>query len=164
MKRKTIIRVIQLLGVALLAMALLGAGEDEHARYNRLGHGMMCVCGCNQILLECNHVGCSYSETMTKQLKSMLAAGKTDEEIKAAFVQQYGVIVLAAPTNKGFDRVAWIMPFVIFGLGLGAVIYVVKTWKNRQTRLANAIGAAAAATAPEELDELRRKAREETEV
>ncbi len=161
--RKTYVkRGLQLMAVALLAMTLLGAGDDQHKRYDRLGHGMMCVCGCSQILLECNHVGCSYSEKMTKELKSMLAAGKTDEEIKAAFVQEYGVIVLAAPTNKGFDRVAWIMPFVIFGLGLGAVVYVVETWKRRQSKLADVVGATT--QTPEELDELRRRAREETEV
>ena len=28
-------------------------------RFNKLGHSMMCTCGCGQVLLECNHVGAS---------------------------------------------------------------------------------------------------------
>ncbi len=58
------------LQVALLCLAVfafLGAG-DESARFNSLGHRLMCVCGCNQILLECNHVGCTYSDRMRGEL------------------------------------------------------------------------------------------------
>jgi len=66
-------RLFRRLSAALLTIVLgicvLGASGD-HARFNDLGHRMMCVCGCNQILLECNHVGCSYSERMRNQLLS----------------------------------------------------------------------------------------------
>jgi cytochrome c-type biogenesis protein CcmH len=119
----------------------------------------MCECGCGQILLECNHVGCTVSDKMAKQLRSMLDRGDTDDQIKNAFVQEYGVVVLAAPTNKGFDRVAWIMPFVVFALGILAVVYVVRTWKSRQ-----AVAAVIADAAPAEMDAMKRRAREETEV
>jgi cytochrome c-type biogenesis protein CcmH/NrfF len=94
---------------------------------------------------------------MAKQLRSKIDSGQSDDQIKDAFVQEYGVVVLAAPTNKGFDRVAWIMPFVVFGLGILAVVYVVRTWKSRQT------AAAISASAPEEMDTMRRRAREETD-
>jgi len=104
-------------------------------------------------------VGCTVSDKMAKQLRSMIDKGQSDDQIKDAFVQEYGVVVLAAPTNKGFDRVAWIMPFVVFGLGMLAVVYVVKTWKNRKS-----VEAVIANAAPGEVDEMKRRAREETEV
>jgi cytochrome c-type biogenesis protein CcmH/NrfF len=144
--------------IAVVAVAMLGAQSDQRARYTKLGHELMCECGCGQILLECNHVGCTVSDKMAKQLRSMIDRGDSDDQVKKAFIQEYGVIVLAAPTNKGFDRVAWIMPFVVFGLGLAAVVYVVKTWKSRKTT------AVVAAAAPEELSEMRRRARQDTEV
>ena len=50
-------RATQVALLSIAVIALMGAG-DESARFNDLGHRMMCVCGCNQILLECNHVGC----------------------------------------------------------------------------------------------------------
>jgi cytochrome c-type biogenesis protein CcmH/NrfF len=152
-------RILQVVIIAVVAFAVLGAQSDQRARYTKLGHALMCECGCGQILLECNHVGCTVSDKMAKQLRSMIDRGQSDDQIKDAFVQEYGVIVLAAPTNKGFDRVAWIMPFVVFGLGMLAVVYVVKTWKSRQ-----AAAAVIANAAPEEMDEMKRRAREETEV
>jgi cytochrome c-type biogenesis protein CcmH/NrfF len=152
-------RILQVVIIAVVAFAVLGAQSDQRARYTKLGHALMCECGCGQILLECNHVGCTVSDKMAKQLRSMIDKGQSDDQIKDAFVQEYGVIVLAAPTNKGFDRVAWIMPFVVFGLGMLAVVYVVKIWKSRQ-----AAAAVIANAAPEEMDEMKRRAREETEV
>jgi cytochrome c-type biogenesis protein CcmH/NrfF len=152
-------RILQVLIIAAVAFAMLGAQSDQRARYTKLGHALMCECGCGQILLECNHVGCTVSDKMAKQLRLMIDRGQSDDQIKDAFVQEYGVIVLAAPTNKGFDRVAWITPFVVFGLGMLAVVYVVKTWKSRQ-----AAAAVIANAAPEEMDEMKRRAREETEV
>jgi cytochrome c-type biogenesis protein CcmH/NrfF len=150
-------RFVHILVIAAVAFAMLGAQSDQRARYTKLGHALMCECGCGQILLECNHVGCTVSDKMAKQLRSMIDSGQSDDQIKDAFVQEYGVVVLAAPTNKGFDRVAWIMPFVVFGLGILAVVYVVRTWKSRQT------AAAISTSAPEEMDTMRRRAREETD-
>lgn len=152
-------RIFQAIAIATIAFAMLGAQTDQRARYTKLGHELMCECGCGQILLECNHVGCTVSDKMAKQLRSMLDRGDTDDQVKQAFVQEYGVVVLAAPTDKGFDRVAWIMPFVVFGLGIAAVVYVVRTWKRRQPT-----AAVVSAAAPQEMDEMRKRAREETEV
>ena len=97
--------------------ALLGAG-DEGARFNSLGHRLMCVCGCSQILLECNHVGCTYSDRMRGELMAGLDRGENDDLTLQDFVQKYGPTVLAAPTATGFNRVAWIMPFLALVLGL----------------------------------------------
>jgi cytochrome c-type biogenesis protein CcmH len=114
----------------LSVLLFLGAG-DSGARFNDLGHRMMCVCGCKQILLECNHVGCAYSDRMRGELLASLDRGDSDDLTLQAFVQKYGTTVIAAPTNKGFDRVAWIMPFVALALGFVALVMIVRAWKNR---------------------------------
>lgn len=146
--------------LAVAAFALMGAGEPTDARYRQLGHEMMCMCGCGQILLECNHVGCSYSSRMTEELRAALAKGDSDQVILQGFVEKYGNTVLAAPTKSGFNLVAWIMPFVIFLLSLGAVILVVRTWKSR----AAAQAAAGVPPVPSaEMDDFRQRARKETE-
>ncbi len=98
---------------------LMGAG-DQAARFNDLGHRMMCVCGCNQILLECNHVGCTYSDRMRAELVAAVDRGDNDDLTLQSFVQKYGPPVLAAPTKTGFDRVAWVAPYLALVLGLGA--------------------------------------------
>ena len=59
----------------------------------------MCVCGCSQILLECNHVGCTYSDRMRDELMPLaLDRGENDDLTLQDFVQKYGPTVLAAPT------------------------------------------------------------------
>ncbi|HVP44722.1 MAG TPA: cytochrome c-type biogenesis protein CcmH [Terriglobales bacterium] len=149
-------RLVHCLLLAAFCALLLGADFDK--RFNDLGHKMMCKCGCNQVLLECNHVGCSYSERMRDELTTALQRGDSDDLVLQAFVQKYGATVLAAPTTTGFNRVAWIMPFAALGLGIFAVVYVVRLWKARQPAT---ITSAAAAV---ELDEYRQRARQETEL
>jgi len=110
--------------------ALLGAG-DPATRFNEIGHQMMCICGCNQILLECNHVGCPASDGMRNELMAAVSRGDSDSLVEQAFVQKYGPTVLAAPTTKGFDRAAYVVPPVVLVLGFGLIVLVIRSWKSR---------------------------------
>jgi cytochrome c-type biogenesis protein CcmH/NrfF len=102
---------LRLLPALLLSvLVLLGAGDDS-ARVSSLGHQMMCACGCNQILLECNHVGCAYSTRMRNELIAAVDRGDSDNNVVQWFVQTYGTTVLVTPTKTGFNRVAWITPY-----------------------------------------------------
>jgi cytochrome c-type biogenesis protein CcmH len=121
---------VQTLLLSLAVFALAGAG-DPATRFNELGHQMMCVCGCGQILLECNHVGCPDSDGMRNELMAAVSRGDSDSLVEQSFVQKYGPTVLAAPTTKGFDRTAWIVPFVALGIGVVTVVFVIRNWKNR---------------------------------
>jgi len=153
-------RSLQALLLCVGIFALLGAG-DQAARVNDLGHRMMCACGCNQILLECNHVGCSYSDRMRAELVAAVDRGDNDDLTLQSFVQKYGPTVLAAPTKNGFDRVAWIMPYAALVLGLGLVTFIVRAWRSRPLLIP------ADAPAPihgAELEHFRQQARKETEV
>jgi cytochrome c-type biogenesis protein CcmH/NrfF len=146
--------------LALAVYALVGAG-DPASRFNDLGHQLMCICGCNQILLECNHVGCPDSDGMRNELMSAVSRGDSDSLVEQSFVQKYGPTVLAAPTTTGFDRTAWIVPFAALGLGLLTVVFVVRAWKNRP---APAIADGVPPVRGSELERLREKAREETDL
>jgi cytochrome c-type biogenesis protein CcmH len=147
-----------LLGVAVCALA--GAG-DPTSRFKDLGHQLMCICGCNQILLECNHVGCPDSDMMRNELMAGVTRGDSDSLVEQAFVQKYGPTVLAAPTTTGFNRTAWIVPFVALGLGLLLVILVVRAWKNRPTpAIADGIRPIRGA----ELEQFRDQARKDTDL
>ena len=121
---------------------------------------MMCICGCGQILLECNHVGCPSSDKMRNELIAALDRGDNNDLIMQGFVQNYGPTVIAAPTATGFNRVAWIMPFVALALGMAFVVVVVRSWRNKPTpALADGI----TISQGDELDDYKRKARQETD-
>ena len=152
-------QVALLVGALLCATCALGASND--ARFRDLGHRMMCTCGCGQVLLECNHVGCQSSDKMRDQLQAALDKGENDDLILQGFVQEYGPTVIAAPTATGFNRVAWVMPFVVLSLGVVLVVYVVRSWKHRpEPALADGI------SIPKDidLDRFRSQARKETDL
>lgn len=114
----------------LLAVAVcfsLGA-TDSSARYHDLNHRLMCTCGCAQLLGECNHVGCPSSGQELSELSADIAAGMSDQQIFSAFTAKYGATVLAAPTTHGFDLVAWIAPFAVFGAALLGTILLIRRW------------------------------------
>src|ERR1700719_266817 len=140
--------------------ALLGAG-DPASRFNEIGHQMMCICGCNQILLECNHVGCPASDGMRNELMASVTRGDSDSLVEQGFVQKYGPTVLAAPTTKGFDRAAYIIPFAALILGFGLIVLVIRALQNRPApALADGLRPLRGA----ELEQFRDQARQETDL
>jgi cytochrome c-type biogenesis protein CcmH/NrfF len=153
-------RAVQLGLVCLALFTFMGAG-DEAARFNDLGHRLMCVCGCNQILLECNHVGCKYSDTMRGELMAAVERGDNDDLTLQTFVQKYGTTVMAAPTDKGFNRIAWIMPYLALVLGITTVVLIVRAWKMRPLVLPEG---AVVPVKGEELERFRDQARRDTEL
>ena len=170
-RRRNTRRVSEALLLATAVFLFLGAGPSTESRFNNLGHRMMCTCGCGQVLLECNHVGCQSSDKMRNELMAALtrgggdggagSSGESDDLILQGFVQEYGPTVIAAPTSTGFNKVAWIMPFVALAAGIVFVTWVVRAWKNRpEPALADGI------TIPkgEALDHFRAQARKETDV
>jgi cytochrome c-type biogenesis protein CcmH len=140
--------------------ALLGAG-DPATRFTEIGHQMMCICGCNQILLECNHVGCPSSDGMRNELLAAVNRGDSDSLVEQSFVQKYGPTVLAAPTTKGFDRAAYIIPFAALVLGFGLIGLVIRSWKNRPTP---AIADGLRPVRGADLEQFRDQARKETDL
>lgn len=123
--------------LCLVATLTLGAGvpADPSARYNRIGHGMMCVCSCGQILLACNHVGCPDSARMISELQDQVAGPNgmgADSLIMNWFVAKYGATVLAAPMRGGFDNVAWIVPISVFLLATLGTAMLVRMWSQKR--------------------------------
>ena len=109
------------------------AHAQETARAKALGQKLMCACGCNQILTACNHVGCTYSHNMIKELDDRVARGDSDDLILQAFVQEYGLKVLSEPSTKGFDGLAWVIPVVAPILALFLMWQLVRRWRHRAT-------------------------------
>ncbi len=145
----------------LLAVAVcfsLGS-TDASSRYNSLSHKMMCTCSCAQMLGECNHVGCPASGPMLNELSAAIATGQTDKQILDWFTAKYGVTVLAAPTTQGFNLVAWIAPFAVFGAALFGTILLVRHWSIGRTPVP---AGATAADADPEMNAIRAKIRRET--
>jgi cytochrome c-type biogenesis protein CcmH/NrfF len=146
---------------ALLTLAVFTFLGADEARFENLGHKLMCVCGCNQVLLECNHVGCPRSDGMREELAANLGRGDNDDLVLQDFVQKYGPTVLLAPTAVGFDRVAWIMPYLVLILGLTTVVLVVRVWRRRPLVLPEG---SVAPVSGDTMDRFRQQARKDTDL
>lgn len=149
-------RALQAGTLAVAVCFTLGAG-DSTARVDRLSHQLMCSCGCGQMLGECNHVGCPSSPVQLAELRTAIATNASDQEILTNFANKYGATVLAAPTTKGFDLVAWIAPFAVFLAALLGTILLVRHWSVGRTQQV-------AETHTPEMDALRERIRRETDT
>ena len=139
---------------------LLGATNDE--RYNDLGNKIMCSCGCNQILLKCNHVGCTASAGMIRDLRAQVNQSPNDEDVLNWFRQNYGVTIVVAPSTHGFEGIIWIVPPLVIALVVGLVVWIIYVWSRRTGAVPAAAGGAPAIDP--RLESFRDRARKETEL
>jgi cytochrome c-type biogenesis protein CcmH len=151
-------RLAEILLFCCMIVLLMGA-DNQEARYQKLGHKIMCTCGdCTYLLLECNHVGCPNSSRMIKQLRANVQGQQDDEKVLEWFRQTWGVTAVVEPRTHGLELLAWVLPGAALGLGLLLVVVVIRNWRSRPAQ----------ATAPAKLDPqleaLRDRARRETEV
>ncbi len=116
------------LKTALITTALCGfllpahmyAQNDISREYKEACDRLVCQCGCNEQLSVCAMQNCSSATPMRAEIRERLQNGESVDRIVESFVARYGAQVRSAPTMKGFDITAWIMPFVM--LCLGAVV------------------------------------------
>lgn len=142
---------------ALFLMAAPVCHGQQTVRAKELGAQLKCVCGCNQVLTACNHVGCQYSHAMLKELDERVARGDSDSLILQSFVQEYGEQVLTDPPRKGFNWLVWILPIAAPLLAFFMIWEVVRRWRHRAA-LAPAGGGPS--LAPELLNRARRESGE----
>jgi len=133
--RSKFMRSAQALLVAAVVCFSLGA-TDTGGRFNDVGRKLMCTCGCAQSLLGCDHVGCPNRGGEMDELRDGIANGQSDAVILDGFVARWGATVLGAPTTKGFDLVAWIMPFAVAAIALIGTILLVRNWAKSQPQAA----------------------------
>ena len=141
--------------VALCVVALGSA--DTQSRFDDIGHRIMCACGCSQVLLECDHMGCPNLSQETAELRAAIDRGDSDNAILTAFQNEYGPTVLAAPWLSRFNIVAWIVPPALLILGLAGTFLLVRKWRLRTVPMPEV---------PQDIQstEIRERIRRETEI
>jgi cytochrome c-type biogenesis protein CcmH len=141
------------------AVALLMGADTENARYQKLGDKIMCACGCAQMLLKCNHVGCQDSDLMIRQLRANVQQYSNDEDVLNFFRKTWGVTAVVEPGTHGLDLLAWVLPVAGLGAGLVLVLLTIRQWRLRPAQAKPAD----LHLAPK-LEALRERARRETEI
>jgi cytochrome c-type biogenesis protein CcmH len=120
----------------LLAMAIAPLlisstnGQQLSDRAKQIGGKFMCMCGCSQVLTQCNHVGCSTSAAMLKELEQAVTRGDSETAVTQMFVQEFGTKVYAEPPKSGFSLIAWSLPSIYLILGTVLVVFVISRWRK----------------------------------
>lgn len=69
---------------------------------------------------------------MKQIIRTRIAEGATEKQIKAELVAQFGPGVLAEPPKSGFDLVAWLVPLGLLAGGAVGVAAIVWGWSRRR--------------------------------
>ena len=153
------VAVLAMFAIAPLLITPVGA-QQLSDRAKQIGGKFMCMCGCSQVLTQCNHVGCSTSAAMLKELNQSLSRGDSEDAITQMFVQEFGTKVYAEPPKSGFSLVAWILPSVYLFVGAGVVVFVIVRWRKRPAQQA---AGGSPGISPELLERARAQASRETQ-
>ncbi len=97
--------------------------SGERPRLSDLEGEVMCPV-CNTTLDQSSSPAARQIKTFISQ---RIAAGDSKEEIKDNLVAEYGPAILAAPPKKGFDLLAWLLPFV--GVVGGSLMLAALAWR-----------------------------------
>ena len=147
---------------AVLAAAFVVPSRAKTDRTKQIGGKFMCTCGCNQVLTQCNHVGCTVSTAMLKELDQRVARGESEGAITQAFVQEFGTTVYAEPPKSGLSLVAWSLPSFYLLAGTVVVVLIIWRWRARSGLHPSVAGVPAGIT-PESLEHARERVARETE-
>ena len=119
-----------------------GRITTKSALQRQLESEIMCTCGgCRSPLNGCPMVpNCHGYTEQTARIDQYLGEGKDYDQILAAFVQEFGgQAVLAAPIDEGFNRLAWLFPYLAAAAALVGVVLTARRW-SRPTAAAAAGG------------------------
>jgi cytochrome c-type biogenesis protein CcmF len=114
------------------------AGVDE----NWLVRNIMCQCGtCRHSLLECESDGCGHAVQDRVEIRQLLNQGRTRDQLIQYFMNKYGgQVALAAPIDKGFNRLAWLFPYSLGVVAAGGLGYTAFRLSRRPPAAASAPG------------------------
>ena len=96
--------VVLLLGLlAASAGSLAQDSSPTDAAFRRVSNRLLCQCGCNYMVLSCNHLECPSATYIRRVIRTSLEAGKSEDAIVAGFVEEYGVRILPEPLLHQFQ-------------------------------------------------------------
>ena len=97
--------------------------EALQKRYDRLIEELRCPKCQNQNLAGSDSM---IAQDLRREVRIMLEAGRTDTEIEDFLVARYGEFVLYRPPMSGVTLWVWILPAVVFLLGVFAAVLVIR--------------------------------------
>ena len=122
----------RLLAALLLAGVLPAFAIDSEApfqdsalqaRYDALIHGFRCLVCQNETIADSD---ADLAADLRRQVHGMVAAGKSDTQIRAYLVDRYGNFVLYKPPLQASTWLLWSGPFVLLVICFAVLVRILK--------------------------------------
>ena len=113
--------------LALAPAQALGQSLEE-IRAKALYDELRCVVCAGQSIAESN---AELAQDMRAQVDRLILGGQSDSEIRSWFVERYGDAVLMTPPLNALTLGLWFGPVLIFVLGLGITLLVLRGGQAR---------------------------------
>ncbi len=97
-----------------------------------LENEIMCPCGgCRLPVGTCGMMNCHGKTAQSAKLRGLISEGKQRDEILATFVKDFGSEdVLARPRDRGFNRLAWLFPYLVASVALIGIAFTARRWSR----------------------------------
>ena len=123
--------------IAVLLLVAAAPAAAQRASLTDIEDEVMCVV-CNVPL---NVAESPQADRERALIRSLIAQGKSKQQIKDALIAEYGQAVLATPHGGGVDWAAWAIPAALIAAVLAALAIVVPRWRRRPQGPASAVPA-----------------------
>jgi cytochrome c-type biogenesis protein CcmH len=120
------------IAILLGALAVAVFASSGKTTLQDVSEALTCQCGCGLTVANCNHPQCEFSVPVRQQIETMISQGFGREQIIGSFRAKYGEKILSAPTQEGFNLLAWIMPFVAVFAGCFIIVSAISRWRSNQ--------------------------------
>jgi cytochrome c-type biogenesis protein CcmH len=129
MKQVLLAAIIALFGLQALAIDKAPAFEDpvQQARYERLARELRCLVCRSETIADSN---AQLATDLRRQLRELMAAGKSDQEIMKYMTERYGDYVLYKPPVSPRTWLLWGAPALLV-IGGGIVAFIVISRKSK---------------------------------
>jgi cytochrome c-type biogenesis protein CcmH len=92
-------------------------------RYETINRELRCLVCQNQTIADSN---ATLAQDLRREVREMIAAGKTDDEIRDFMIERYGDFVLYRPRMTAQNFLLWAAPALLLLGGAVAVVRVVR--------------------------------------
>ena len=124
----------------LLAVGMPAAAIDSEAafddpvlqhRYETINRELRCLVCQNQTIADSN---ATLAQDLRREVREMIAAGKTDAEIREFMIERYGDFVLYRPRMTAQNFLLWAAPALLLLVGAVVLVRVVRR-KAQESKL-----------------------------
>jgi cytochrome c-type biogenesis protein CcmH len=117
--------------VIVVVLAWPGGSESRAERAHDIAAELKC--------LECQGLSVADSSAPTSKairadIARRLRAGQSDEEIRQAYVDRYGEVILLQPQSSGLGVIVWVLPVLVLALGATGIWFALAR-NRREPRL-----------------------------